>query len=406
VERLGGCKQASGRARLGPLAAVLLALIAGTAAAEPYTPADDSEVLERLPRSLSGSDAAQARGLRARLAQTPRDLPLAIQVAREQIARARREADPRYMGYAEAALLPWYEDPEIPAEVLLLRATIRQNRHDFAGALADLEELLRREPENLQAWLIRSSIETVRGDYERAERSCAPLRRSRPRLVFATCTANAASLRGRAEPSLRALGAALEAEPSAAADVRVWSTTLLAEIAERLGQDEVARTHYRSALAVDAEDSYLLTAYSDFLLRTGAAGEVVTLLEGKQTIDGLLLRLALAYRDRGAAGDRGAAEQATRATAELQSRFAAARQRGSAVHQREEAMLALYLLGDADEAVALAVQNWQQQREAIDLGVLLAAARATRAEAAERTARAWVSQNGFEDARLAGLLAE
>ena len=49
------------------------------------------------------------------------------------------------MGYAEAALRKAENDP--PAEVLFVRSLLKQYRHDFNGALADLESALKQDPE-------------------------------------------------------------------------------------------------------------------------------------------------------------------------------------------------------------------------------------------------------------------
>ncbi|UUZ52705.1 hypothetical protein LP419_26185 [Massilia sp. H-1] len=91
-------------------AACACALFAQAVQAAPYTPASGSAVIERLPRR---ADPAQQelRALRAQLAARPGDLALATSVARQHIATARRETDPRYFGYAQAALAPWWSQP-------------------------------------------------------------------------------------------------------------------------------------------------------------------------------------------------------------------------------------------------------------------------------------------------------
>ena len=102
----------------------LSAIATATAAtAEPYRPSDASEILQTLPEPSTASQR-ELRGLRAKLAQDPMNLRLAVSVARRYIERARSEADPRYHGYAQAALAPWWDKAEPPAKVLLLRAIV------------------------------------------------------------------------------------------------------------------------------------------------------------------------------------------------------------------------------------------------------------------------------------------
>jgi hypothetical protein len=85
------------------------------------------------------------------LAQAPGDLSRATTLAAAHVRIARQEGDPRYLGYAQAALAPWWSDPNAPTSVLVLRATIRQSLHDFDAAVVDLGTALQREPRNAQA---------------------------------------------------------------------------------------------------------------------------------------------------------------------------------------------------------------------------------------------------------------
>ena len=119
--------------------------------ATPLTPTDPNQVLERLPLAATDPVVRELQGLRRQLVAQPDDLDLALQVARRNIEIGRSEADPRYYGYAQAALAPWWEQMPPPSEVLLLRAVLRQNRHDFAGALTDLQQVLVVRPRHAQA---------------------------------------------------------------------------------------------------------------------------------------------------------------------------------------------------------------------------------------------------------------
>src|SRR5689334_6979147 len=133
------------------LGAAGLALLCGTgpAAGAPRVPTDDGEVLERVPR-LAEPRVAE---LSARLAADPRDLEAALALADRYAALARATQDPRYAGYAQAALAPWWDEPAPPPRALVLRAVLRQHRHDFAGALADLDRAAEADPRDPQVWL-------------------------------------------------------------------------------------------------------------------------------------------------------------------------------------------------------------------------------------------------------------
>src|SRR5262245_58141953 len=129
------------------LAAVL---ICSAALSAPYEPKSDAAFLERLPFRRGDPVAAELRELRAALAAAPQNAAAAARLARRYFELAQAEGDPRYVGYAEAALRPW-ADRTAPTEVLFARGLLRQYRHDFGGALADFETAARRDPTHVGA---------------------------------------------------------------------------------------------------------------------------------------------------------------------------------------------------------------------------------------------------------------
>jgi hypothetical protein len=110
--------------------------------------------------------------------------------------------------------------------------------------------------------------------------------------------------------------------------------------------------------------------------------------------DALLLRRAIAHQQLRHA------PEARAAAATLQARFAAARLRGENFHAREEARLALDVLGDAPAALKLAQANWVHQKEPADALLLLRAALAAGQPQAAAEVRA-LRAAGWQDVRLA-----
>lgn len=173
--------------------------------------------------------------------------------------------------------------------------------------------------------------------------------------------------------------------------------TVLAEIAEQIGDAPAAERHYRDALALGRRNVYLLGAWTDFLLDRNRPAEARELLRNEQRADGLLLRLALAERRLDDPAWLGHTEL-------LEARFAAARQRGDNTHIAAEARLRLELRRQPQEALALAQRNWAQwQREPRDARLLLAAALAAGQPAAAREVLDWLERVKLEDERLADL---
>lgn len=367
----------------------LACCFAAVAQSAPYVPASGRQVLESVPRR--GDPVQQElRRLRSQLNANPADVELATTVARRYIALGRSEADPRYLGYAQAALQPWWRQTAPPSEVRLLRATLLQSTHQFAPALADLAAVLAAEPRNPQAWLTQATVQTVQGDYTGAGASCARVSGLTIDLVAITCIANIGAMTGKAAQSEKLLDLTLARSANAPVQLQLWSLTLLAEMAQRRGDAAVAEGRFRRALALDPRDSYLQGAYADLLLEQGRAADVLTLLKGHERIDALLLRSALARQAAGHAGLQADIR-------ELAARFEAAAQRGDTVHQREQARFELKLRRDATTALALARKNWAVQKETADIRIYLEAALAARDPGAARPVIDWIAKHHIED---------
>jgi tetratricopeptide (TPR) repeat protein len=349
----------------------------------PFAPGDP--VLRRL------------RGLNDQLTRTPNDLPLAVLVAQGYVELGRITGDPRYGGYAQAALAPWWDAAESPQEVLVLRATSHQRMHEFDIALADLATVLNTNPRNVQARLMRATVQQVQGAYDEAREECRALQDLTQKLIWTACLANVNGATGKLRESYKQLSSVFARYPVAEPKLRGWVLTSLAEMATRAGMMPEAEGHFRAALALGPVDYYLLGAYADYLLDNGRPPEVLALLRDKVAADPLLLRYALALQ----------AEHSKELLAhveQLRDRFAASRLRGDRVHLREEARFTLHLLNAQREALKLAQENWQVQKEPADIRILLEAALAARDASAITVVRDWLENCGLEDVQLSRLM--
>jgi len=377
---------------------LLTLFLPAMAAAAPYTPTDDAQVLERVPARATDPRARELHTLRLQLRQDPLNLALAVQLAQRCYDEVAAQGDPRYIGQAEAALQPWLGLADPPVAVRVLRAILLQFDHRFEPALADLDAALRAEPGHAEAAAWRTAILMVRAEYDAARASCRQMAAHTTPLMAAACAAQVDAATGHAAEAAAALRAALRTDLRASAPERLWSLTRLAETEERRGDFAAAETAFGDALALGLPDVYLQAAYADFLLDRGRPAEVLTLLQGRGRADVLLLRLALAAR---AAGDTGAAAHAQ----ELRARFDAARRRGDTSHRKEESRFALAIEGDVPRALALASENWSEQREAADARILLEAALAARDAGAAAPVLQWLASTGFESTALHTLAA-
>ncbi len=371
-------------------------LISLPALAAPYVPAADTQILERLADKNSASKN-ELRGLKTTLAQHPNNLALALKTARHYIEIGRKQSDPRYAGYAQAALAPWWNLADAPIDVRILRATLAQSTHQFDAALTELNDVIKIDKSNPQAWLTRASILQVQGRYAEAMKSCQALTRITSPLILHMCITGIGSVSAYAEPSYQQLTQAYAQYSKSEPELNSWVLTQLAEMATRLGKTAEAEKHFRAALKADAEDSYSIAAYADFLLDQKRAAEVIPLLKDKIRADGLLLRYAEALKLTQQKEAKDYADQ-------LQLRFASAALRGDRSHEREQARFALRVQNDVASALKLAQQNWRTQKEPADTRILLEAAVAARDVTIIALVRDWLARNKTQDVALTRLL--
>lgn len=380
------------------LFATCFTILIGTAPviAAPYIPESDGKVLERLPFRPNDPLAREMAQMRAELQRNPRNIGAAVQLARRYYGLVAEEGDPRYLGYAQAALAPWWELATPPTEVQVIRASLAQFKHDFAGALADLTQVIERDPRHAQARSLRATIHIVQARYSQARADCRALQDLTSELIAVGCEAMVEGLTGKASSAYQTLSAALKSHPQASTDEKLWVLIRLAEISQRLGRTETCEAHFRQALELGVNDTFLLAAYADFLLDQKRPAEVVALLKEKTRSDTLLLRLVLAERILNLPAAKG--REAT-----LAARYAAAQLRGDTVHQQEEAHFELQVKQDPQKALSLAKENWKVQLEPRDARIFLEAALAVKAPAAAQPVLQWLDDSHIEDRYLISL---
>ena len=367
------------------IAAALLYLACATVAgAAAYSPGSDDTVLAELPAGTRHGDVAARRVAQGRV-------DVAIPLAQFYIQQSRISGDLRYLGYAQAALAPWVAQNPPVSDVLVLQAILQQSRHEFGASLATLDRALAVRPNDAQALLIRATVLRVSGRYPEAAAVCERFSRLVDARLGELCIQSLRGLNGHLESAYSALTQMstqgwLNSEKS-------WLYSELGEMALRLGRDDAARRWFEQDLRLVPDDFYARAAYADLLLRKGRAAETLTLLQGRDSVEPLLLRMAIAQR-------RLRDPRLAQSSARLRAAFAAETQRGEAVHRREQARFLLEVEDQPQLALAAAIDNWAVQREPDDILVLLEAARAAGNPAAAAPAFDFMRSAALSDARV------
>lgn len=319
---------------------------------------------------------------------------VALPLAQYYIKQARTTGDLRFLGYAEAVLMPWVGSTTSSPDALVLHATVLQSRHDFAGALRELERARALRPGDPQAWLTSATVLRVLGNYDQALDACEQVADRASPVVTQLCRQGVRGLTG----ELLSAYQAIQQIPAQGLpnEERAWRDSELGEMAVRLGKDTEAERCFKSGLLASPGDFYTRAAYADLLLRNGRAREALELLKGYEALEPLLLRIAIAQK---VLRDPGLAESRAR----LAAAFAAEEQRGDGVHRREEARFALDVQNDSAAALRAARGNWKIQHESEDVLLLIRAARAAGLPQAAEPALMFVREHGMQDARIDAL---
>ncbi len=371
------------RSRLVYAAIVAVAQVT-SAWASPHIPASDAQVLVELPAGARHVSAPSQ-------ALTATRLDIALPLAQFDVSRARATGDLRFLGYAEAILAPWMKQPTVSPQVLVLHATILQSRHAFDASLAELDRALLARPEDAQGWLTRATVLRVLGRYDEAIASCEKLALAADPAIATLCKQSLRGLTGHLQEAYAIIASLSPQELPP--EVRAWRYSELGEMAERLGDDQAAEHWFGEGLQVAPQDFYMRSACADLLLRHGRAAETLQLLSGYESMEPMLLRIAIAHRQ---LEDRSGSP----AEALLSSAFDVEQQRGDAVHRREQARFLLDVAQRPVDALAAARENWRVQREPDDLLILLRAAQAAHQAQAAAAALQFLQQTGLEDIRL------
>jgi tetratricopeptide (TPR) repeat protein len=357
--------------------------------AGPYRPSSDDTVLAELPAGTRYADVSARH-----LAENRVDV--AIPLAQFYIRQSRSSGDLRYLGYAQAVLAPWVkQDPPLP-DVLVLQATLQQSRHEFSASLATLGRALSVRPNDPQARLIQATVLRVQGRYPEATAACEQFSRLVAPRLGALCLQSLRGLNGQLESAYQALQVAQEGWLSAE---KSWLYSELGEMAVRLGRDDEAQRWFQQDLNLAPTDFYVRAAYADLLLRRGRPAEVLALLQGHESFEPLLLRIAIAQHQ---LHDPRLSQSSDR----LKAAFAAEEQRGEAVHRREQARFLLEVEDQPRLSLAAALENWAVQHEPDDVLVLVSAAKAAGNAAAAQPALEFVRIARQSDVRVLSAVSE
>jgi tetratricopeptide (TPR) repeat protein len=354
-----------------------------------FYPADDNEVLESLPKGEQHLLDPVSRNSNSVSAVE------AARAIRNYLSLSSETGDERYLGYADV-LLNKVEDGN-SVELQLAKAALLQRRHEFDQALIVLNDIIKEQPRHGEAHLMAAYIYLAQGKGKEAAGHCAGAGAVLGNITGLSCSASAQSLMGELERNYSALSTLLSHWRGSNVERRE-ALLSLAEIARMRGDYDLAERHYRDALFIDSGDSFLLMRLADLYLSQQEYEKCTMLLGEHQGHLSLMLRSAIAGKQAEQQDDE---ERRSR----LSNYFELQKLRNPKLATRDYGEYLLQIQEQSEQALVVALQNWQSQREVADAELLVRAAIRAQDLDALKPLLAWLRNTGLRDARIQQQLA-
>ena len=238
---------------------------------------------------------------------------------------------------------------------------------------------------------MRAQIRLAQGRGQDALRDCMNLFGREAGWIWSGCSAQALAITGRLPQARRLLETSFRGQLPAGTGGS-WVAGIMAALAQQAGDAANSESWLKRALAIDPDDHVAALELIDLWNSSGRAQESLQLLHDRPASDAFLLRKAIALRNLGRAELTGIVE-------ELKRRFTEADQLADRTHLRERAAFELEF-GDAHASLAHARENFRNQRELVDLRLLLRAAVAARDKGGASEGLSWLRESHIQDQRL------
>jgi len=364
-------------------------LMLENAQADPFVPKQDSVILQKSYLSQSSSVEKRLIQLRNDFRENIDNPFVAENLAKAYLDLADDTNDPRFIGLAEAVLTQWWENSEYIG-IQLAKAKIQQHSHLFVDSNHTLDQIISRKPLNISARLLRANNHLVTGEYLKARNDCTLLMAFANSIQSEACFLAATGLTQDAKNTLRVLqdfNQRWHTYTQLDQQQLAWAAGVFADLSRTLGNEGLAESFFKKGLQADSDNNYLLSNYADLLIHQKRYSFVTSLLSDYSNRLHILLRLALVekYTE---PGDK-KYQQA------LKEQFQLMIPERTQLHLREKALYAYHLENDYPLALTLALENWQSQREAGDLLLLLQCAQQQKDVHTLAMLENWLKENRF-----------
>ena len=242
----------------------LISVIPGQVLAqERFHPTDNTVVLKTsIASQTKGNDAFKAIDTAWR--KQAQDIQAATAYARAVFILGLDEGDLRWYGSAKAALLPWWQESQLPAETLFIRGLVKQGFHEFPEGLRDIDLAIAQNPRKAEYWSWRFALNLLLSDFKSAEKDCEQIEVFAGRLEALQHRAVLHYRSGRADLALQILKQ-LQQSPEFSKIDSEWFQFQLGEAYRVAGQYPMALSVWRQQLATMPQSHLIRLSLAELL---------------------------------------------------------------------------------------------------------------------------------------------
>jgi Tfp pilus assembly protein PilF len=380
-------------------------LVAGSmvtplAAQERFVPPAAAVVL---PASVhtQGGRQSHLRALDQTRRAQPQNLDVALAYGRAVFTLGLAEGDLRWFGSAKAALGPWWQAADLPAEGYFLRGLVKQGFHDFKAGLTDIDLAIALEPRRAEFWSWRFALHLLLADMAAARQDTEEMAR-----LFGTEEADVYRAvllyrTGQALPAVQMLTRAVRSPHYKDASSQDWLGFHLGEAHRVAGQPELALKVWGERLKANAQSHLLRLSLADLLNQQGQYRQAKSVAMNQSDMasltDALLMQVLLA-----SAGLKDGDE--TRLASQMDARLKAQALRQEALIERPKLIYQITYGQDVSAGLALSIENWKLQKEPPDALLFARAALALGQAQAAAPLVEWAEKTRYTDPQLGPLI--
>jgi hypothetical protein len=374
----------------------LITVIPGQVLAqERFRPANNTVVLKTsIASQTKGNDAFKAIDTAWR--KQPQDIQAATAYARAVFILGLDEGDLRWYGSAKAALMPWWQESQLPAETLFIRGLVKQGFHEFHEGLHDIDLAIAQNPRKAEYWSWRFALNLLLSDFKSAEKDCAQIEIFAGRLEALQHRAVLHYRSGRADLALQILTQLQQSSEFSKHDSE-WFQFQLGEAYRVAGQYRMALSIWRQQLATMPQSHLIRLSLAELLNKQSLFSEAQKITDIENASDALLMQALLAAR-----GLKDRKEQ--KLSKLIESRLATQSLRNESLIERPKLIYLIDYGIDPKAGLQLSIENWKIQQEPRDAVLFVKAALQAQQPQAAEPVVSWVQQTNYADPELAGLL--